>query len=95
MISLEYATKLNGETQKAQGFLRSYRNNCGKTIYDIYKRPSYRKVSIYNSLVKELTDLGYTGISCISGGSGYFSMGAQNKEHFIIITYANNYIIAK
>ena len=94
MIS-DYATRLNGETQKAQGFLRSYRNNCGKTIYDIYKRPSYAKVSIYNKLVKELSDSGYYGITCISGGSGFFSMGAQNKEHYLIVTYLNYYIIEK
>ena len=95
MISLNGATKLNGDTQKAKNFLRNYRNNSGKSIYDIYKRPSYRKVSIYNSLVKELTDSGYYGITCISGGSGYFSMGAQNNEHYLIITYANYFIIDK
>lgn len=94
MIS-DYATKLNGDTQKAKNFLRNYHNNSGKTIFDIYGKPSYRKVSIYNSLVKELTDSGYYGITCISGGTGYFSMGAQNKEHYLIITYANKYIIKK
>ena len=92
---ISYTTKLNKETKKAQGFLSNYRKNSGKTIYDIYKYPSRRKVSIYNSLVEELTDSGYTGITCISGGSGYFSMGAQNKEHYLIVTYANNYVIEK
>lgn len=95
MINGHDTTKLNAETQKAQWFLRSYRNNCGKTIYDIYGRPSRAKVSIYNKLVKELTDQGYGGISCISGGSGYFTMGAQNEEHYLIVTYLNYYIIDK
>ena len=95
MFTLDSTTKLNGSTQKAQGFLRNYRYNSGKTIFDIYKRPSRAKVSIYEKWVKELTDSGYYGISCISGGSGFFSIGAQNKEHYLIITYANWYVIEK
>lgn len=86
---------LNKKTQKARGFIDNFNNHKGDTLFDIYGRPSSKKITIFNELKKELENNGFYNISCVSGGSGYFTMAGENNTHIAYITYAHNYLIEK
>lgn len=88
-------TKLNKKTQKAREFIDNFNNHKGDTLFDIYTKPSSRKISIFNSLKNELENNGFYNVSCVSGGSGYFAMAGENNTHIAYITYAHNYLIEK
>ena len=86
---------LNKNTKKAMGFIDNFNCHKGDTLFDIYSRPSSRKVSIFNSLKNELENDGFYNISCVAGGSGYFTMAGENNTHIAYITYAHNFLIEK
>lgn len=86
---------LNKNTKKAMDCINNFNTHKNYDIFDIYKKPSYRKVSIFNSLKKELENEGFYNISCVSGGSGYFSMAGENENSIVYITIGHNYRIEK
>lgn len=86
---------LNKNTQKAKVFIDNFNKHKGNTLFDIYGKPSYRKVSIFNSLKNELEKQGFYNVSCVSGGSGYFTMAGESDTYIAYITYAHNYLIEK
>ena len=91
-----YFEDVKNTTKKAKDFISNYRNNMGKSLFDVYKRPSYRKASIFDSLVKELqSDVKAYNFTVVSGGSGYFTMACENEDYIFYITFAHNYRIAK
>lgn len=91
-----YFEDLKNTTKKASGFISNFRSNMDKTLFDVYRRPSYRKVSIYNSLVKSFSEeVKAYNFTVVSGGSGYFTMACENDDYIFYITYAHYYRIAK
>ena len=91
-----YFEDVKNTTKKASGFISNFRNNMNQTLFDVYQRPSHRKVSIYESLVKELRDeVNAYNFTVVSGGTGYFTMACENDSYIFYITYAHNYRIAK
>lgn len=92
MINFE---TLNKNTKKAEGFKENFRRNMHQDLFSVYGRPSYRKICIFDSLKKELEAEGFYNVTCVSGGTGYFTMACENATHIAYITYAHNYLIEK
>ncbi len=91
-----YFEDLKNTTKKARDFVSNFRNNMNQTLFDVYQRPSYRKVSIFDSLVEELkSEVNAYNFTVVSGGSGYFAMACENEDYIFYITFAHDYRIAK
>lgn len=86
---------LNKTRKDAQRFITEFEQHKNFTLFDIYQKPSYNKIRIFENYKNSLTKEGYRNISVISGGSSYFTIGCENDEHIKIITFANDYIIEK
>lgn len=87
--------KLNKGTKKAREAVNLFYLHRFNTLFDIYGRPSYEKIRIFEELKKELEEEGFGCVSAISGGTSYFSMAGENATHIAYITKSHNYLIEK
>lgn len=91
-----YFEDLSRTTKKAGGFIANYRNNMNQSLYDVYQKPSFRKVKIFDALCKQLKqEANAYNFTVVSGGSGYFTMACENDTHYFYITFSHNYRIEK
>lgn len=69
------------------------------SIFDIYGRPSYTKIDIYNTWCKWFDGLNVSGLfGCMRGGSSTFSIGARyetpdGQTIYLYITKEHNRIV--
>ena len=83
---------LNKNTKKAQGFLQAREwaeNNGNYSIYSIYARPSFEKISISKEIERRLNDLIFH-----NGNSFTFTCSGYDKDNNLIVeTRSNTYKI--
>ena len=91
-----YFEDLKNTTKKADGFISNFRNNMNNSLFDVYQKPSYNKIRIFENIKKQLMEQEKAfNFSVVSGGSSYFTMACENEKYIFYITYAHNYRIAK
>ena len=91
-----YFEDLKKDTKKAGGFISNFRNNTNNSLFDVYQKPSYNKIKIFEDIKKQMMEQEEAfNFSVVSGGSGYFTMACENKKYVFYITYAHNYRIEK
>lgn len=66
----------------------------GKTmLYDYYKNPSQRKVSIDERIMRRALDKGYFGYAVIGGNAFNFTVAYRNDYELVVDTKENRYHI--
>ena len=83
-------TTKKGETVKAR--CNYYE---GRTLYDVYNKPSYRKQAIYDAWLKEAYYIGARNFHITSHNSQVFCLGFETDTHYYHITPMHNYRVEK
>ena len=91
-------------TKKAQGLINTYlfyiNRYSRRTILDAYKRPSPRKMDIYENWLSDFAHIaqetnGNIITTVLGSSSNFFSIGAYDNENkrLFYITVGHNYVI--
>lgn len=85
-------TTLNKNTKKAEAFLKARenaKNNGNYSIYSIYARPSFEKISISRKIENSLNDLIFHCGNCFC----FTCSGIDAEGNLIVLTKDNTYKI--
>lgn len=86
----------NIKGRAAEKFAHAYGKaiTSGKTtLYDYYKNPSRRKVSIDERIMRRALDNGYFGYAVIGGSNFKFTVAYRNDYELVVETKENIYHI--
>ena len=92
------------DTKKAQGYINTYnwymRRYDRRTILQAYKRPSPRKMDIYENWLNDFSEIeketdGCIMVSVLGASSNFFSIGAYDvvNKRLFYITAGHNRVI--
>lgn len=74
-------TWVNPTTQKGERVIHMYENSRkGDSVFKAYGRPSQHKISAFNEIVKEMSDVNGFGMRITGAGSDIFSCAYQVKD---------------
>ena len=92
-------TWLNPSTKQAQRVIHMYEyTKKGDSIFKAYGRPSGRKISAFNEIAKEMSDVNGYGMRITGAGSDVFSCAYKVKdgsgfEYLVYHTPSNRFAI--
>ena len=73
-------TPINPTTKKAEHMIHAYEKSTASTIWQAYGKPSDRKVSAYQKIVKEMSEAKGYGMRITGAGSDIFSCAYVLKD---------------
>ena len=86
--------KLNKNTKKAQGFIRSYNRAKARNLFEAYRGPvSQAKYESFNEIEYRASRQGGIDLRVISFGCQFYSTGYILNKDLIIDTARYTYII--
>lgn len=81
---MEYTTKLNKTTQKAQNWIKQYNDSCCYSVSNFYGSCSQEKLSIENDIKKKMTENNCHGYKVLSGNCFHFVCAYKNNDNTIL-----------
>lgn len=89
-------TKLNKTTQKAERWIKEYKNSFCRSVENFYNRCSSEKISIERSIKERVNENGLIGYKVLNGNCFYFTCGymSQDMKTLFIETKSNIFEIA-
>lgn len=84
---------LNKNTKKAMGWLEAYTRAEGATVRTVYKRPSPRKMSIEDAILRNIKEEGGKDYRVISGNCSFFTCAYKVENKLVVLTGFDRYEI--